>query len=179
MVTLNGSSIIRIIQTDTITSRLRIHPTQEWFDIYQPLANDDLQRFLDYFLLDRKNGWESTPKVRLSLLRYNKAPISFRAEDRYPPSRMEYKTFYLNATRESKGVAGSLQAEAPTDIFSTSYQSDSWEDDGSYFKLTFTEPVELIGSSQVRKIDFRALIITGYWLILYTGQTSYVLRLFG
>ncbi|KAJ5363873.1 uncharacterized protein N7496_009586 [Penicillium cataractarum] len=129
---------------------LRIHPTQEWFDIYQPFANDDLQRFLDHFLLGKNNGWEVTPKVRLSLLRYNKAPISFRAEDRYPPSRMEYKTFYLKATQESGSTAGSLQTEAPTDVITTSYQSDMWEDDGAYFTLKFTEQIELIGSSQVK-----------------------------
>ncbi|QKX62820.1 uncharacterized protein TRUGW13939_09985 [Talaromyces rugulosus] len=129
---------------------LRIHPTQEWFDIYQPFANDDLQRFLDHFLLGKNNGWEFTPKVRLSLLRYNKAPISFRAEDRYPPSRVEYKTFYLNAAKENGSLAGSLQTEAPTEIYAISYQSDMWEDDGVYFTLTFTETTELIGSSQVK-----------------------------
>ncbi|PYI05104.1 alpha/beta-hydrolase [Aspergillus sclerotiicarbonarius CBS 121057] len=130
--------------------KLRIHPTQEWFDIYQPFANDDLQRFLDHFLLGRDNGWESTPKVRLSLLRYNKPPISFRAEERYPPSRMEYNTFYLDATKEGGSVAGSLQTAPPTEAATTSYQSDLWEDDGVYFTLTFTEPTELIGSSQVK-----------------------------
>jgi predicted acyl esterase len=135
--------------TNTCNVRLRIHPTQEWFDIYQPFANDDLQRFLDHFLLGKSNGWEFTPKVRLSLLRYNKAPISFRAEDRYPPSRVEYKTFYLNAAKENESLAGSLQTEAPTEISTISYQSDMWEDDGVYFALTFTEPTELIGSSQV------------------------------
>jgi predicted acyl esterase len=134
---------------NTSAVRLRIHPTQEWLDIYQPFANDDLQRFLDHFLLGKNNGWEVTPKVRLSLLRYNKAPISFRAEDRYPPSRVEYKTFYLNAAKQSGTVAGSLQTEAPAENVSTSYQSDMWEDDGAYFTLRFTEQTELIGSSQV------------------------------
>ncbi|KAJ5444412.1 uncharacterized protein N7458_008284 [Penicillium daleae] len=123
---------------------------REWFEIYQPVANDDLRRFLDHYLLGKNNGWELTPKVRLSLLRYNKAPISFRAEDRYPPSRMEYKTFYFNAAKESGSVAGFLQTEAPTEIVTTSYQSDMWEDDGAYFALKFTEPTDLIGSSQVK-----------------------------
>lgn len=147
--------------TDTFTFRLRIHPTQEWFDIYQPFANDDLQRFLDHFLLGKDNGWEITPKVRLSLLRYNKAPISFRAEDRYPPSRMEYKTFYLNAAKESGGIAGSLQTEMPAEVVSTSYQSDMWEDDGAYFTLKFTQPTELIGSSQVSEaLRSRKVVVT-------------------
>lgn len=42
--------------TNNFNVRLRIHPTQEWFDIYQLFANDDLQRFLDHFLLDKNNG---------------------------------------------------------------------------------------------------------------------------
>lgn len=107
---------------------------------------------MDHYLLGKNIGWELTPKVRLSLLRYNKAPISFRAEDRYPPSRMEYKTFYFNAAKESGSVAGFLQTEAPTEIVTTSYQSDMWEDDGAYFALKSTEPTDLIGSSQVGKL---------------------------
>jgi hypothetical protein len=38
---------------NTSAVRLRIQPTQEWFDIYQPFANDDLQRFLDHLLLGK------------------------------------------------------------------------------------------------------------------------------
>lgn len=122
-----------------------MHPTQEWFDIYQPFANDDLQRFLDHFLLGKNNGWEQTPRVRLSLLRYNRAPISFRAEDAYPPSRVEYKIFYLDVKHRK------LTAKPLVDPASTiSYQSDSWDDDGAHFTLTFTEPTELIGTSQAK-----------------------------
>jgi hypothetical protein len=65
---------------------------------------------------------------------------------------VEYKTFYLDATKETKSVAGSLQIEAPTEMVSASYQSDSWEDDGSFFTLTFKEPTELIGSSLVSSL---------------------------
>ncbi|CEL03654.1 hypothetical protein ASPCAL04804 [Aspergillus calidoustus] len=121
---------------------LRVHPTQEWFDIYQPFANDDLQRFLDHFLLGKENGWENTPRVRLSLLRYNRAPISFRAEDAYPPSRVQYRRFYLEA------ASGRLLVDQPAQETKVSYQSDSWDDDGAHFNWTFDEPTELIGSSQ-------------------------------
>ncbi|GLB10313.1 hypothetical protein AtubIFM57258_006716 [Aspergillus tubingensis] len=102
---------------------LRIHPTQEWFDIYQPLANDDLQRFLDHFLLGKNNGWQFTPK---------------------------YRTFYLDAGETNGSAAGTLRPEPPTDSASASCQSDVWEDDGAHFTLTFAETTELIGSSQVK-----------------------------
>ncbi|KAJ0341866.1 hypothetical protein KNSL1_010960 [Colletotrichum chrysophilum] len=123
---------------------LRIHPTQEWFDLYQPETNDDLQRFLDHYLLAKDNGWELTPKVRLSVLRYNAPPISFRAEDDYPPSRVQYKTFYLNSSE------GKLQDKAPATDAVTSYQSDSWKDDGAHFTITFDRYTELCGFSRAK-----------------------------
>lgn len=127
-----------------IAYRLRIHPTQEWYDIYLPETNDDLQRFLDHYLLGADNGWGMTPKIRLSLLRYNGPPVSVRAEDNYPPTRTKYQTYYLN------GSSGKLQADVPSTNAVTTYQSDSWEDDGAHFTLTFTKYTELCGFSKAK-----------------------------
>lgn len=124
--------------------RLRIHPTQEWFDIYQPETNDDLQRFLDHYLLDKDNGWELTPTIRLSLLRYNGPPVVSRVEDNYPPSRTQYKTFYLDAAQ------GKLTLEASHTNSTVDYQSDSWDDDGAHFTYTFTQARELCGFSRAK-----------------------------
>lgn len=141
MVSLITHSTIRVVDT---TIRLRIHPTQEWFDIYQPETNDDLQRFLDRYLLDKDNGWELTPKVRLSLLRYNGPPITSRVEDNYPPTRTKYQTLYLEA------ATGKLVNEQPTTASDLTYQSDSWNDDGAYFTHTFYRHTELCGFSRAR-----------------------------
>lgn len=124
--------------------RLRIHPTQEWFDLYSPEANDDLQRFLDFFLLGCDNGWEMTPKVRLSLLRYNAPPISFRAEDNYPPSRTRYERLYLNA---AEGKLSKRNASASSCV---SYQSDNWSDDGAHFTCILEKYTELCGFSRAK-----------------------------
>ncbi len=105
--------------------------------------NDDLQQFLDYFLLNKNNGWDQTPKVRLSLLQYNRPPITSRAEDNYPPSRVRYETLYLDALNSA------LVPEIP-DAGSTSYQSDSWDDDGAHFIHKFDHYTELIGHSKVK-----------------------------
>ena len=51
--------------------RLRFHATQEWHDLYQPHNNDELQRFFDRYTKGIENDWETTPKVRVSLLGYN------------------------------------------------------------------------------------------------------------
>lgn len=123
---------------------LRIHPTQEWHDIYQTDGNDDLQRFMDHYLKGSDNGWQYTPKVRLSLLRYNAPPISFRAEDTYPPSRVRYDTLYLDAQNQT------MSKEQSSTEMSVDYQSDSWDDDGVRFKFTFDHATELIGYSKVK-----------------------------
>ncbi|OAL51437.1 alpha/beta-hydrolase [Pyrenochaeta sp. DS3sAY3a] len=123
---------------------LRVHATQEWHDIYQPESNDDLQRFLDFYLQNKNNGWENTPKVRVSLLRYNLPAIVERPEDSYPPSRTEYHTLYLDSEN------GRLSYEQPKTPAKTSYRADKWEDQGSHFTYTFTKYTEIIGPSKVK-----------------------------
>ena len=49
---------------------IRFHPTQEWFDLYTPRYIDDLQRFYDRYLKGIDNGWEKTPRARVSILTY-------------------------------------------------------------------------------------------------------------
>lgn len=122
-------------------ARLRIHPTQEWHDLYSAEATDDLHRFFDRFLLDRENDWEATPRVRLSLLRYNGPPITSRPERSYPPARVRYRPYYLDA------VERCLQIQTPTNTAVTSYRSDSWTDE-AHFTLTFDRYTELIGFSK-------------------------------
>jgi predicted acyl esterase len=54
---------------------LRIIATQEWYDLWMQKENaDDLQKFYDRYLKGIDNGWEQTPRVRLSLLNFNKVP---------------------------------------------------------------------------------------------------------
>ncbi|KPI34684.1 Cocaine esterase [Cyphellophora attinorum] len=121
---------------------LRIHPTQEWHDLYQPESNDDLQRFMDHYLAGKDNGWEFTPKVRVSLLRFNRPAIAHRVEDNYPPSRTTYRTLYLDSK------AGSLVPEVPMQDATVSYASDDWEDDGAHFTYKFDKYTELVGPSK-------------------------------
>ena len=58
--------------------RLRIHDTQEWYDLYQPATNDELQRFFDRYTKGIDNGWEKTPNVRVSLLGFNEVCCHFQ-----------------------------------------------------------------------------------------------------
>ena len=45
---------------------LRVHNTHEWTDFYNPENVEDLRRFFDHYLKGVDNGWEATPKVRLT-----------------------------------------------------------------------------------------------------------------
>lgn len=128
----------------TCPSRLRIHHTQEWHDLYQPSANDDLQKFFDRYLRDRHNGWESTPTVRHSLLGYNCPCVVDRAETAYPPDYVKHSTFFLDCE------SGTLQDHEPIASYSEKYLSDSWDDDGTHFSHKFNDYAELIGFSKVK-----------------------------
>ncbi|KAH6711707.1 Alpha/Beta hydrolase protein [Leptodontidium sp. MPI-SDFR-AT-0119] len=96
-------------------------------------CNDELQRFLDRYLL-----------VRVSLLRYNRPAIVHRPEDNYPPSRTQYHTLYLDSGN------GSLSYECPKTPATASYTADSWDDEGSHFTYTFSKYTEILGPSKVK-----------------------------
>jgi predicted acyl esterase len=61
---------------------IRFHPTQEWFDLYTPRYVDDLQKFYDRYLKGIENGWEETPKARVSILTYGSRFEEVRDGDR-------------------------------------------------------------------------------------------------
>ena len=125
--------------------RLRIHHTQEWYDLYQKWAIDDLQNFFDRYLYGKANDWDSTPKVRHSLLGFNRDCVVNRSEPEYPPSYVEHRTFFLDGK-----TAVMSEGSAPSEASSTSYHSDSWDDDGAHFVHKFSTYTELIGYSQVK-----------------------------
>jgi predicted acyl esterase len=99
---------------------------------------------MDRYLLDIDNGWASTPKVRLSLLRFNGPPLLLRSEENYPPKRTTYNTLYLES------ASGKLQRDRPTLEGVASYQSDSQDDDGAHFTYTFDKYTELCGFSKAK-----------------------------
>lgn len=118
--------------------------TQEWHDIYKPENNDDLQRFFDKYMLDKDNGWESTPRVRYSLLGYNRPTIINVPSDQYPPAKFKYETLFLDAT------TGSLGPHKPSKEGLVGYQADSPSDNGCWFVHTFEEYTELCGISKAK-----------------------------
>ncbi|KEF55052.1 uncharacterized protein A1O9_08705 [Exophiala aquamarina CBS 119918] len=131
---------------------LRVHATQEWHDLYQKETNDELQKFLDRYTKGIDNGWEETPKVRVSIYRYNKEPILNHIVPDWPIPSTEYKTLYLRAD-------GSLQHQLPSDSSADttlSYQSDvpflQMDDDDEElgFQHIFASSAYLVGSARAK-----------------------------
>lgn len=128
----------------TPQDRLRLHHTQEWHDLYQQSANDDLQKFFDKYLRGMENGWELTPAVRHSLLGFNLPCVVDRPEASYPPHYIKHRTLFLDCE------GGSLLNTPPTATSSAKYNSNSWDDDGAHFSYKFKDHTELIGYSKVK-----------------------------
>jgi hypothetical protein len=75
---MHGMGAIRgWIEVQSEKKWLRWHPWQEWFDLWgNPQANDELVQFFDHFLKDVDNDWESTPRVRMGVLKFGEsAPL--------------------------------------------------------------------------------------------------------
>ena len=93
---------------------LRVHPYQEWFDLFRPESNDELLRFFDGYCKDIQNGWEEdVPPVRLSLLGFENSlakAVTERPEQEWPLSRQQLRRFYLDV--QSKTLGPTLSSTA-------------------------------------------------------------------
>ncbi|MDO4163321.1 MAG: CocE/NonD family hydrolase [Bacteroides sp.] len=116
---------------------LRVHNTNEWFDYYTPENVEDLRRFFDHYLKDIDNGWEQTPRVRLSVLNPGGKDIVNRAENEFPLARTRYTKLYLSAD-------STLQTVLPSQTATNTYHSDSAESQVTY-RFRMDNPTEITG----------------------------------
>ena len=98
---------------------LRIHNSQEWPDYYDEANVEDLHRFFDRYLKDDDNGWETTPRVRYSVLDLEGGDKVNLAADEFPPNGVSATRYYLD------GRSRSLTTEAPTDATAVDYDVDA------------------------------------------------------
>lgn len=117
---------------------LRVHNTNEWFDYYTPENVDDLRCFFDHYLKGMDNGWEKTPKVRLSVLNPGGRDIVGRAEDEFPLARTVYRKLYLSAADST------LQASLPQQEITDIYQSAA-KDNKVTYRYRMDKPTEITG----------------------------------
>jgi hypothetical protein len=96
--TMHGMGAIRgWLKVQSEKKWLRWHPWQEWFDLWgNPQANDELVQFFHHFLKDVDNDWESTPRVRMGVLKFGEsAPLENVVEEDFPLPRTQYKKAFL------------------------------------------------------------------------------------
>lgn len=117
---------------------LRVHNTSEWFDYYTPENVEDLRRFFDHYLKGIDNGWEQTPRVRLSVLNPGGTDIVGRAEEDFPLARTQYHKLYLSAADSA------LLTSLPADQAVSEYQSDSARHEVTY-RYRMERPTEITG----------------------------------
>ncbi|KAL4732787.1 hypothetical protein ACLX1H_001807, partial [Fusarium chlamydosporum] len=139
--TMHGMGAIRgWLEVDTPHKWLRWHPWQEWYDIWgNEQANPELLDFFDYFLKNKKNGWDCTPQVRMAVLRFGKKePQSYEniIEEDFPIPRTDYKKLFF--TQE-----GQLSFDKPTEPSTVSYNSET--DDRVSFIYRFDRTTRLVG----------------------------------
>ncbi|KAF5238961.1 hypothetical protein FANTH_10133 [Fusarium anthophilum] len=126
---------------------LRVHATQEWHDLYQQETNDELQQFLDRYTKAKDNRWELTPKVRVSILRYNKEPIVNHVFPAWPIPATKNEQLYLCPNQVLSKVPPSAESQVcyKSDVPFMQMDSDSEE---LRFEYTFREAVYLVGNAQ-------------------------------
>ncbi|KAH7079144.1 Alpha/Beta hydrolase protein [Paraphoma chrysanthemicola] len=128
---------------------LRIHSTHEWHDLYQKHSIADFKKFLDFYMKGHtSNGWEATPKVRASVIRYNADPIPNLEFTAWPIPEAKDTKLYLSADNTL------LQSSSSVVPGQQSYQSDAkglfFDADGEELSFTYVFPKQtrLIGTTK-------------------------------
>ena len=144
---------------------LRIHREFEWPDYYMHENLEDLKRFFDRYLKGIRNGWESTPRVRIDVMDlYDHDYEIKRAADDFPLPGTTYKKLWLDA------LDGTLKPEISTYEACVSYNADigpaAFEpradgtfnmhrespaagDDRAIFDFSVSEETEIIGNMKL------------------------------
>ena len=127
-------------------NRLRIHPTQEWHDLYDPDSITDFKKFLDFYTKDIQNDWQSTPKARISVIRYNDSPTFNLPFSSYPVPDTKYKTLHLSKGGQLTTESGDPE-QMPYQSDAPAQQTDADAEEIS-FTYTFSETCTVIGPSK-------------------------------
>ncbi|KAH7134862.1 Alpha/Beta hydrolase protein [Dendryphion nanum] len=141
-------SIAGFNEIDTNEKWLRVHPRQEWGDLYSEYAMNDLQKFFDHYLLGVSNDWQKTPRVRFSVLPFNDtAPMENIVTTRYPIPETKQTKFYLTGKNK-------LSTSPTSEKGSESYLSDiipqgvDNDPEELSYSIKFDKPTWLVGYSK-------------------------------
>jgi predicted acyl esterase len=117
----------------------RIAPWQEWHDLWvEKNSSDELQQFFDYYLKGQvDNGWDKTPRVRVTVLKFGEEDPEYNIEvDDFPLPNTAYKELFF-------GPNDQLYSEPAKETGFSSY--DSTTRDSCGFKYVFEKDTRIIG----------------------------------
>jgi hypothetical protein len=118
---------------------LRVHNNNEWQDFHTPENEQDLLKFFNHYLKGVDNGWERTPKVRLSVLDPGRDDIVNRVEEAWPLARTKFRKLYLDGSKNLRdagaGSATQLSNDANTGETNFTYTFDKDTELTGYMKL--------------------------------------------
>ncbi|MFE0678561.1 CocE/NonD family hydrolase [Streptomyces sp. NPDC058867] len=122
---------------------LRINNSNEWYDQYTPANQKDLLRFFDRYLKGARNGWETTPPVRVTITDtgengQERPNVPFAA---WPVPDTEYRKLYLDAT------TGQLVSRAPSTAETVQYPATTGQ---AEFTIRMERDVRLVGELSAR-----------------------------
>jgi uncharacterized protein len=120
---------------------LRINNTNEWNDQYNPTNQQDLLLFFDRYLKGISNGWESTARVRVSVLDPGGADDVNVPFSKWPLAETKYQKYYLDAAQ------GTLSTKPTAKASSVRYDGATGQ---TTFTIKFAEDTTLIGYSKLR-----------------------------
>jgi putative CocE/NonD family hydrolase len=121
---------------------LRIENTIEWPDNYEPQNLDDLRRFYDRYLKGIHNGWEFTPRVRITVYDAGSVDVVNRPENEWPLARAQYQELFLDA------ATGTLSPQPVQQESLVRYKADGTGE--ATFAIRFDEDTELVGYWKLR-----------------------------
>ncbi|KAE9574519.1 hypothetical protein CGMCC3_g9665 [Colletotrichum fructicola] len=130
---------------------LRIHPKQEWSDLYDPENVNDLTKFYDYFVKGKENDWRSTPSVRVSLLGFNKPNVVNIPFPSYPipESAIARTKLYLGHDKKLELVPSKSTGTASYDATFAPKNGPLQGDEELFFSYKFTKETWLLGYSWI------------------------------
>ncbi|KAJ4118603.1 hypothetical protein NW765_017490 [Fusarium oxysporum] len=120
---------------------LRVHNSTEWHDYYQPEHVEELRAFFDHFLKDKKNDWESTPQVRISILDWTFGDEIDAIQSDWPVPQTIPKTLYLSGPSTLSTKPISIASFSPYNVTTSS---------GVSFTFKATEKMDIIGYMKLR-----------------------------
>lgn len=121
---------------------MRAHREFEWPDTYNRANIADLRLFFDRYLKDIRNGWETTPRIRLEVMDiYDYDYQSNRPEKEFPLARTRYEKLYLSPAEHA------LSFEPCAEATSCRYDGNTQT---ACFDYRFTEDTEITGYMKLK-----------------------------